>query len=123
MKKILFSIFCSLVLVASFWGWATRAVSPSALNNNEIYVFIQKTCPHCHAAEAYIKEHYPDLSVHFKDIAYQNERALFFACGEKFGLNKIQMGTPLFCMGDKYILGWSFDEQKKFDEYVQEFLK
>jgi len=33
------------------------------------------------------------------------------------------LGTPLFCMGDKFIMGWSNNKQKQFDRYIQLFSK
>lgn len=122
MKKTLFFYIVVVLAGISFWIWATQAVSQDAIQEKEIYLFTQKTCPHCWAAEAYLKEKYPSLSIQSRDISDQQNRALFFACGEKFGLSKIKMGTPLFCMGEHYIMGWNQEEQNKFDTYVQDFL-
>ena len=58
----------------------------------------------------------------FRDLSDDYNTTLFFACGEKFGLNKMSMGTPLFCMGNHYIMGWGSDERKQFDLYVKDFL-
>ena len=122
MKKLLISLMIFVVGVIGLWTWATRAASPDAIKPNEVYIFTQKTCPHCWAAEDYLKEKYPSADFKFKDLSDDNNRALFFACGEKFGLNKMAMGTPLFCMGDHYIMGWGTEEQEQFDLYVKEFL-
>lgn len=52
------------------------------------------------------------------NIHVGNGFELFKACGEKFRLGN-SIGTPLFCMGDKYLIGWSENNARKFDEYVK----
>ena len=122
MKKILVLLGCvGVILLWGFWNKVPANVDEVILPH-EIYDFVQKGCPHCLAAEEYLKETYPNLTVQYKDIANSQNRKLFFVCGAKFGLNKVTMGTPLICMGDKYILGWNVAEQAKFDTYVQDFL-
>ncbi len=122
MKKILLFIVALFVFIAWEFGYKESAVSAELIAPNEIYVFTQKTCSHCQSAEKYLKDRYPDLKVHMKDIAEPKNRMMFFACAAKFKLNKYTVGTPLFCMGDHYVLGWSFEEQQQFDTYVQDFL-
>lgn len=49
-------------------------------------------------------------------------RDLFMQCVKKFDLPHKDIGTPLICMGDNYLIGWSEEEAKKFDSFVQPFL-
>ena len=132
MKKIYFAIL--ILGIVAFWFWGPKGKAGSfggadevvnvaeVISPDEIYVFIQKGCPHCWAAEAYLKEKHPDLKMRMEDIAKTSSRNLFYACGAKFKLNKYSLGTPLFCMGDKYILGWDQEAQEQFEEYLKEFL-
>lgn len=122
MRKIWFVFF--VIAVICFWGCSNKAPAnvDELISKKEIYVFIQRGCRHCLAAEKYLEETYPNLKVNLKDIAKEENRTLFFACGAKFGLSKFAMGTPLFCMGDHYIMGWGPEEQIKFDTYVKNFL-
>ena len=63
MKKLLFLLAAiGVVVLWGFWNKAPANVDEMLLPN-EIYVFIQKGCPHCWAAEEYLKETYPDLTV------------------------------------------------------------
>ncbi len=122
MKKI-FILLCGLVvLFVWFFSKATQAVAVDEIRDDEIYVFVQKGCRHCTAAEEFLKKKYPDLKVQIRDISETNNRMMFFGCGAKFGLNRSSMGTPLFCMGKNHILGWSYDNEKAFNEYVRDFL-
>ena len=122
MKHILISAVLSLICTIVFFATQAPASLDGMIPDDEIFVFTQKRCPHCHTAEAYLKEAYPDLQVQIKEISRRENMKLFFACGKKFNLDRSQMGTPLFCMGDNYVMGWSPAEQMKFDAYVQKFL-
>ena len=121
MKRFLLCMAAVCSVVTVVFGQKVLAGMDDLLSPNEIYVFTQKGCPHCWAAEAYLKEKKPNLKVQIKDIADAENRTLFFVCGAKFGLDKMQMGTPLFCMGDKYIMGWNSESQDQFEEYAKNF--
>ena len=76
----------------------------------------------CRDAIDYIDRQYPNLNMAMVNIHVGNGFELFKACGEKFRLGN-SIGTPLFCMGDKYLMGWSENNARKFDEYVKPYLK
>lgn len=94
---------------------------PSKISDNQVYFFYQTTCPHCHHAADYVKKKYPDLNIVAVNIAQHDGFKLFEKCARKFDLTE-NLGTPLFCMGDKYLMGWSSSYEKQFDAYVQPFL-
>ena len=91
------------------------------LDAHKIYFFYQHGCTHCHHAAAYVKGKYPYLDMRYLDVRQKQNYQLFMACVKKFNLNQNSLGTPLFCMGDHYIMGWSERDAKKFDMYVQKF--
>ena len=93
------------------------------IDDEHIYFFTQSMCPHCNHAAAYITENYPDLKIEYLEITDPKNQDSFIACADKFYLNKRQLGTPLICMGQHYILGWSQEEQNKFDVYVKDFIE
>ncbi len=43
-------------------------------------------------------------------------------CARKFNLGD-RIGTPLFCMGRKHLMGWAPQNERKFDMYVRPFVK
>ena len=122
MRKIF--LFVGMLIAFGVWFFvkATQAVPTNEIRDDKIYVFVQKGCPHCSAAEDFLKKKHPDLKVELRDISDNYNRMMFFGCGAKFGLSKLKMGTPLFCMGKNYILGWDYASEKVFDEYVKDFL-
>ncbi len=91
------------------------------ISSKYIYFFYQTTCPHCHHASAYIRQKYPRLKMVNVDVKDTSGYNLFLKCAQKFHLSQSTLGTPLICMGDHYIMGWSDVDAKRFDAYVQPF--
>ena len=115
MKKFILGAFCFIFMFLCGCGEGEK------IREDKIYFFFYDGCPYCHYAMEYINQKYPDLEMTKVDIYQKPGYKLFEACGQKFNLKTI--GTPLFCMGDKYIMGWSKSTEKKFDLYVRPFLK
>ncbi|MBE6452953.1 MAG: hypothetical protein E7012_05655 [Alphaproteobacteria bacterium] len=95
----------------------------SEIDDKKVYYFYQPRCSHCLKAKEHIDKKHPDLDMVKVDITANNVNFnLFLACAKKFNIEK-NLGTPLFCMGDKFIMGWSNNKQKQFDRYIQLFSK
>lgn len=119
MKRILFSLICILGLIS-----ACKEHTPTStaeLSADKIYLFYSNSCPHCHDAISYLKEHHPNLKLNMENVSTPKGYELLFKCAEKFNLGN-RIGTPLFCMGDKYIMGWSEKNASLFEEYVKPYL-
>ncbi len=114
-------LFLTVILSLSLSACDGNEPLPSKITDNQVYFFYQTTCPHCHHAIDYINKKYPDLKMVLVNIANQDGFKLFEKCARKFNLTE-HLGTPLFCMGDKYLMGWSPTYEKQFDSYVQPFL-
>lgn len=121
MKKIVATVFIlssSLALAQMTYFDPTHRI-----DDDRIYFFTQTMCPHCNHAATYIAKTYPDLKIDYLEITDTQNQESFIACANKFHLNKRKLGTPLICMGQHYILGWTEEEQKHFDEYVKNFIE
>ena len=118
MRKICLTLFVFVLLVCG----CGKKIESAALEDGKIYFFYYNECPYCHDAIDYIDRQYPNLNMAMVDIHVGNGFELFKTCGEKFRLGN-SIGTPLFCMGDKYLMGWSENNARKFDEYVKPYLK
>ena len=92
----------------------------SELSADKIYFFYQATCPHCHHALEYINRTAPGVELEMVSIDGQG-RNLFIKCVEKFNLPRNEIGTPLICMGDNYIMGWSRSYEGLFDKYIEPY--
>lgn len=119
MKKI-FCLFFTALLFLTACG--ESAQTKSQIDEAKIYLFYSNSCSHCHDAMAYINQKYPDLEMVKVNIATPSGYELLFKCAEKFKLGS-RVGTPLFCMGNRYIMGWAPEYQAKFDAYVKPYLK
>ncbi len=119
MRKITFTLFALLIFLC---GCDTKTKETSSLSDDKIYFFYYNECPYCHQAIEYIDKKYPELNMAMVNIYVGDGFDLFKECGRKFNLGN-NIGTPLFCMGDKYLMGWSDFNAQRFDEYVQPFLK
>lgn len=109
--NLVLSVAASIVLVGC------GADNAKKLNPEKIYFFYQSTCPHCHHALEYINRTAPDVELEMIQVDGSG-RDLFIQCVEKFDLPRDAIGTPLICMGDNYLMGWSQEYEVRFDEYV-----
>ena len=110
------------IILAGLWGGIFPARADDALESEKIYFFTYDGCPYCRQADEYITKNHPALAMEKIDIYKPGGMYLFKKCAEKFKLGR-NIGTPLFCMGDDYIMGWSDENQKGFDELSTNFQK
>ncbi len=124
MKKIFEIVGVFMVVLLCGCGensQSTENIAESEIADNKIYFFYYNGCPYCHHALDYMNEKYPDLKIVMVDIYKDGGFDLFKKCADKFNLGR-EIGTPLFCMGDQYIMGWSKGTEKQFDDYVKPFV-
>lgn len=115
-------IFCLLLLLMLTAACKEPpAKTDSTLADNKIYFFYYNECPYCHDALDYLTQKYPNLKVTMVNIHNPGGYELLLRCAKKFKLGN-NVGTPLFCMGDRYLMGWSPQSPRQFDRYVQPFL-
>ncbi len=114
MRKIFYCLATALIL------WCGNASAEETLSHDKIYFFSYDGCPYCHQAEDFINKNYPRLKIEKMDIHKPGGMYLLRKCAEKFKLGR-NVGTPLFCMGDDYIMGWSEEMQERFIELSKPF--
>ncbi len=119
MRQIFFLFALVLLFVG---GCDTQKEKINTLADDKIYFFYYNECPYCHDAMDYMNAKYPQLKVTMVNIHNPGGYKLLMQCAEKFKLGN-SVGTPLFCMGDKYLMGWSENSTRQFDEYVRPYLQ
>ncbi len=120
MKKI-------LLIIAAVFSLLTackehQPITTEEIAADKIYLFYSNSCPHCHDALKYINQNHPDLQITMVNVANRQGYELFIKCAEKFNLGR-QIGTPLFCMGNHHLMGWSPNIARQFDSLVSNFTK
>lgn len=93
----------------------------------QIEFFMHDGCPYCEKALQYISANYPQLPMQVMEIGNGDEKGdnlkKFITCARRFKLTGNRLGTPLICMGQHYLLGWSPENEKLFNEYAKPFMK
>lgn len=119
MKKILWLLAVVFCMQGS---QAFAQFRDDEIQNNKIYLFYSDGCPHCKDAEAYLAQNYPNLKMERLNVRTRHGYDMFVKCVKKFDLGR-EVGTPLFCMGDKYLMGWDNTYPDKFKSYVKPFIE
>ena len=92
-------------------------------NGEQILFFTHDGCQYCEKALQYIKTNYNNLPMQILEVSKAQNMKRFIACTEKFKLDKRKLGTPLICMKNDYILGWSDMGAAKFRKLVKAYEK
>ena len=119
MKKTVNILF--LILAFMFSGCDNTPRELTELMPDKPYLFYSDGCPHCHEAQEFLNKKYPGLKIVKVSVDNQAGMRLMSQCARKFKLGR-QTGIPLFCLGDKYIVGWSRRYEQKFHNYIKPFL-
>lgn len=122
MKRFWYLFTLVAVLFTAACGKTDEETTAQILEPGKIYFFYSSSCPHCHDALKYINKKYPSLDMAMVNVGNPAGYKLLFDCAEKFKLGS-RVGTPLFCMDDKHLMGWAPEYEKQFDELVQSYLK
>ncbi len=115
MKKYLFAL---LILPIILLGCSRQEDNFSP---NKLYFFYSDTCPHCHDALEHIDAQYPNINLTMVNIANKGGLELLVQAAQKFKLGN-RVGTPLFVWKNQYIMGWSPQNKKLFDQLAQAYL-
>lgn len=120
MRKLISALFALIIIVGC--GDA-GSKNNDAINNEEIYFFYTTRCPYCHYALDFINKNYPEVELRMENVESKPSYDLFMKCAQKFDLPRNMLGTPLICIGDNYVLGWSDQSAESFGKYLQEMEK
>ncbi len=113
--------FLSLLLALSLFSSSAEARRQKELRleENKAYVFYIKDCPMCQKALNYVNDRYqtrPDVVR--LDLSEEESQELLQQCASKFGFKNIVV--PVFCVGDKYFMGWSSKASEALNKYITE---
>ncbi len=116
-------IILVLILLSAFWKPVNHAVSAQTGNSTEkviIYVFWGDGCPHCAEAIPYLEglaKENPALDLRLYEVWNDDDnRALLFTMGEKFGFEPSSVPTTF--IGSQYIIGFSEQSKPKIEAMI-----
>ena len=108
-KTIPLIIIASIViLVVSIVFLKKSAQAPVELNDQELTLYVSKTCPHCRNVEDFIEKNGIKEKISFsqKEISQSIANAReFSARGAVCQISPNQLGVPLFWNGEKCLMG------------------
>lgn len=128
MKKVLFFA----VIVMACMGFVSCVVDlPSnpkfdiREESQDVAIFLHlTTCSYSKEARKYISEKYPNAKILFINIDGDGNRDYLKSAQYYYGFDKDEkMATPIICLGNDCISGWSYDEARKFDQLILPYLK
>lgn len=80
----------------------------------ELMVFVQDNCHFCQQAESFLidnKEDFKDVNVVFYNLKNNSSQVKLFKNISRLNISQNGLGTPIFILGDDYIVG--FGETQK----------
>lgn len=119
-------LLTALMLFLSFP--VTAAETPNIAQNPEtnlqadkIYFFAHSLCQSCKDAYIYLETHHKDLNIPITDMKEHHNLELYKQCVKKFNIPNKELTLPLICMGNGYIMGWTYNTPSQFEHTLQQF--
>ncbi|ODS00179.1 hypothetical protein AUC68_03480 [Methyloceanibacter methanicus] len=78
-------------------------------DDGRLHVFVHPDCPHCHAAQAFLRDH-PEIETDIHDVSTPANERLFRVVAREYGIPERGLGVPLFVFGDRHMLGFDRPE-------------
>lgn len=117
MKKWIFLFVFSLSVLTLF-----GCDKKEEFKENTVYMFWQPGCSHCHHAIDFFKSEGSDIKIEMFDVSKEEGNRKLLIAMKLFNLGN-QIGTPLFIMNGKHVMGWSEKIEGSFKEIDPVFKK
>lgn len=78
-------------------------------DDGRLHVFVHPDCPHCHAAQSFLRDH-PEIETDIHDVSTPANERLFRVVAREYGIPERGLGVPLFIFGDRHMLGFDRPE-------------
>ncbi len=91
--------------------------------NSELMVFVQDGCLHCQHAEEFLAlngDKYKDVDIVFYNLKNRVSQVLLFKNIARLNIPQDGLGTPIFIMGDEYIIGFGENEKNSLIQLLNE---
>lgn len=113
---IIFCIFLNFKYTSKF-----KVDLNNNINKNELLVFIQDGCVHCEHAENFLNNNkFDNIEVKYYNLKDKNSLNLLFKQISRLNIPKENLGTPIFVIDDKYIIGFGEEEKEMLINIINE---
>lgn len=123
-KPLLYiSIFLAIIAFFALVKFKSNSKNAESLSNNsnELSVFIQDGCIHCEHAEEFLNNNkFDNINVVYYNLKYNNSVNLLLKEISRLNIPKENLGTPIFVIGDKYIIGFGEEKKQELIDQINE---
>ncbi|GMO62058.1 MAG: hypothetical protein Ta2D_08330 [Rickettsiales bacterium] len=119
--KISILLICFVIFGAfGFKGHFKNEEKPLIEGVAELEVYVQDGCIHCMNAEEWLKtDPFGDkVNVVYYNLKDRKNVDILLKKADKLGINKNEIGTPIFIIGGDYKMGFSEDIKKTVTNWV-----
>lgn len=91
------------------------------IDKNELLVFVQDGCIHCEHAEDFLNNNkFDNIEINYYNLKDSNSVNLLFKQISRLNIPKENLGTPIFVIDDKYIIGFGEKEKEMLIDVINE---
>lgn len=115
-------IFISFLFIKNNMSEKNNSTSNQE-STNELMVFVQDGCLYCEYAEEFLASNadkYNDVNVTIYNLKDRETQVLLFKNISRLNIPQDGLGTPIFIMGDDYILGFGENEKSNLIQLLKE---
>ena len=118
---ITFAILLFFIFLNSKYNSKININSNQDVDKNELSVFIQDGCIYCEHAENFLKNNkFDNIKVVFYNLKDNTSLNYLFKQISRLNIPKDNLGTPIFVLDDKYIIGFGEPEKAMLIEIINE---
>lgn len=102
-------------------GRYKNVVENKALQPVELSVFVQDGCYYCEQAEHFLNVNkFKNVNVVYYNLKDRESQIALSRNAAKFKIPQDKLGTPIFFIGDNYIIGFGKDQEEKLLNLINE---
>jgi glutaredoxin len=116
-----FKVYMLLLLCVFYSIFANQSVASTEKNN--LMVFVQDNCKYCIRTEKYLSTNpfNDEVNITYYNLRDKKSVNVLTSYINKLDIPKNLIGTPIFIIGDDYILGFDNNAKKKLKEIVRKW--
>lgn len=123
-KPLLYiSIFLAIIAFFALVKFKSNSKNAESLSNNsnELSVFVQDGCIHCEHAEEFLNNNkFDNINIVYYNLKDNDSVNLLLKEISRLNIPRENLGTPIFVIGNKYIIGFGEEEKQELIDQINE---